>query len=742
VDALTLVRHLLRPEHAPVLDEALRRHPPQADGRIDLGVIDHLVRQGALDVGSLVEAASDNPVRPIPPVSVEATRRFAPIALLGAGAMGQVYLVHDTVLNRHVAFKVLDPQLARDRGMRERFHYEAQITAQLDHPSIVAVHDLEQGEQGTVSYSMKLVRGKTLQDWMGAAAKSPRDPAFSLQRRLEILLHVCDAIAYAHRRNVLHRDLKPENIMVGAFNQVLVMDWGIARIIGGPEEIPLSGRADNETYRTQVGVAIGTPAYMSPEQARGENESLDGRSDLYTLGLILQELLTLKRARKGATAAHTLYLAMEGERELVQPRARPHQAPRELVAVLDRATAREPDHRYASVEEFAEDLRRFLRDEPVTARPDTTTQRIGRWMARHRTTTLSLLLLLVASVVGLAFVGVAGAFAVNEVNRWYARTREARLEEIGGAVTAQARRIETELLTIEGHLQAIAGAAEVALHHPPPDPPLHFAVDFSVPDRAPPDLAPSRVYDAPISLEHPDLIVATGVPTDAVRDDLKRLAGLTPVLQRAVFDSLGAEGRALTASARAERIRTKPAPIVWSYAATQGGAMAGFPGAGIYPDPYDPRSRPWYVTAIGADGPVWSALDADEGGLGLLLTCAVAIRGPDGRPAGVAAVDLMFTHVIDTLLDPADLDGPVEAWLIDPDGRVIVRSSQKELSQDVPEDWRPATFSYPELLERMRAAPSGTAELALDGEAAIAIWRPVPTVGWVYLVTGDPDALL
>jgi len=657
--------------------------------------------------------------------------------------MGQVYLVHDTVLNRHVAFKVLEPSLARDLSMRQRFHHEVQITAQLDHPSIVPVYDLEQGPDGTVSYSMKLVRGETLQKLMDRASGRPDDPDLNLESRLEVFLDVCDAMAYAHRRGIVHRDLKPENIMVGAFHQVLVMDWGIARTIGGTEELPVGKLGSTETHKTQVGFAIGTPAYMSPEQARGENDSLDGRSDQYTLGLILQELVTLQRARKGATSAHTLFLAMEGERAMVRPRARPQRIPRELVAIIDKATAVAPDARYPAVEDLAEDVRRFLRDEPVRARPDTFTQRTGRWISRNRTLTLSLGLLLVSAVVALALIAVAAGVVINEFNRWQAAEREARLGELQRAVADQAQHIEAELLTLEGNLHAIAGAAEAALLNPAPEVPIYLAATFKDPATAPPDTLASPVYPDPVSLAHPDILVATGVDPASVLATQRRLAGLGPVLRRAVQDSVGAEIHGATPAGIASRIRSKPAPIVWSYAATADGVIVGYPGAGTYPEDYDPRTRPWYLTAIDARGPVWSALDADEAGLGLLLTCAMPIRGPDDRPLGVAAVDLPFGHVIDALLDPPDLRAPVEAWLVDPDGNVIVRSSQKDQARTVPDDWTPPPFPYPELLERVRLAQSGgKAELKLDGTPSIAVWRPVRTVGWTYLITGSTRELL
>ena len=189
---------------------------------------------------------------------------------IGAGGMGEVFTAHDRTLRRDIAVKVL-----RRAGpvARERFAAEAQVTAQLDHPNIVPVHDLGTLADGRPFLAMKHVRGASLREWLD------RNPRPDLEARLDVLRRVCDAMAFAHAQGVLHRDLKPENVMVGAFGEVLVMDWGLARPItptGSTDAGPLHvDRFEAGALRTRDGGVAGTPAYMAPEQAAGKLAELD-----------------------------------------------------------------------------------------------------------------------------------------------------------------------------------------------------------------------------------------------------------------------------------------------------------------------------------------------------------------------------------------------------------------------------------------------------------------------------------
>ncbi|HEX4462148.1 MAG TPA: serine/threonine-protein kinase, partial [Polyangia bacterium] len=215
------------------------------------------------------------------PPSLRGKDRLRDEGEIARGGMGSIRRLYDTELLRHIAMKVLDNELAMQPESKERFLDEARITGQLDHPNIVPVHELVLDARGVPSYfTMKLVDGETLTRLI-AAQKTQRD----LERLLEILVKVCDAMAFAHSRGIIHRDLKPDNIMVGSFGQVYVMDWGCAHV-SDTERSAIARRADPE------GTVIGTVQYMAPEQAWGQIQKIDQRTDVFAIGGILYKMLT------------------------------------------------------------------------------------------------------------------------------------------------------------------------------------------------------------------------------------------------------------------------------------------------------------------------------------------------------------------------------------------------------------------------------------------------------------------
>jgi serine/threonine-protein kinase len=267
--------------------------------------------------------------------------------------MGVVLRGHDGRLNRELAVKVLHPQLRDATAVVRRFTDEAQIAGQLQHPGIVPVHDLGVLPDGRPFFTMKLVKGRTLADLL---AERP-DPAHDRPRFLKVFEQVCQTMAYAHSRHVIHRDLKPSNVMVGAFGEVLVMDWGIAKVLGKSEPAPdpapgalpvtevHTGRDDTPQLGTQAGDVLGTYAYMAPEQARGQVERLDERCDVFGLGAILCEILTGRPPYTAATLEEIRVQALVADQAAALERLGHVGADAELVALARACLAADPERR-------------------------------------------------------------------------------------------------------------------------------------------------------------------------------------------------------------------------------------------------------------------------------------------------------------------------------------------------------------------------------------------------------------
>ncbi len=406
--------------------------------------------------------------------------KYAIRETLGRGGMGVVYLAEDTELQREVALKVLrGPTL--DADATRRMLREARIIARLEHPGIVPIHDAGTLPDGRPFYVMKLVRGRRLDE--------PRNgEAAELAERLRLFERICETVAFAHAHGVVHRDLKPQNVMVGAFGEVLVLDWGVAKLLqsapseteprasaranppaahdapalpeceprasaradaasqrrphvlrdqavssenpagmgSGEDALPTAAlsppghdiepagsaraqargsQADIDgdatlTRRTLRGTVIGTPAYMPPEQARGDVDAVDQRSDVYALGAILYYLLTDQPPSPAVTAANVHALPASG---ILAPRSLNPATPRPLDAVCRKAMHADPAERYASADALAAEVGRFLAGRRVAAYPENILGRIGRVLWKYRTFVALILAYLVMRILLIFF---------------------------------------------------------------------------------------------------------------------------------------------------------------------------------------------------------------------------------------------------------------------------------------------------------------------------------------------------
>ncbi len=285
---------------------------------------------------------------------------------IGSGGMGVVYRARDRVLDRDVAVKVLSPDHEAPE-LVARLERESRVLARIEHPAIVTVHDAGTGADGRPFYTMRLVRGRTLDAW--AAEMKAGDI-------VRAMLTVCDAVAFANSRGVIHRDLKPGNVMVGEFGEVSVLDWGVAKVHAAPETPSSPALTGDTREATRDGVVIGTPGFMAPEQLSGHAGSIDARTDVFGAGAILRRVMPPVTANGRA-----------------------------LAAIVAMATADDPQQRYPDAKALADDLRRWMDGERVEAYRESLLERLGRHYRRNRALVWLLLAYVAMRVTFLAWRG-------------------------------------------------------------------------------------------------------------------------------------------------------------------------------------------------------------------------------------------------------------------------------------------------------------------------------------------------
>jgi serine/threonine protein kinase/tetratricopeptide (TPR) repeat protein len=396
--------------------------------------------RASLAIGSTARPAEDVVPDTRPPDSLSETRepawaspsaggRYRVLRPHARGGIGEVFVARDEELHREVALKELQGGVAGRAEARARFVVEAEITGGLEHPGIVPVYGLGRYADGRPYYAMRFIRGESLQEAIArfhAPERAGRDLG---ERRLELrqllsrFVAVCNAIAYAHSRGVLHRDLKPANVMLGKYGETLVVDWGLAKTMGQAEgqneaeESLVRPVSASDSAATQMGQVIGTPAYMSPEQAEGRLDRLGPASDTYSLGAMLYHLLTGQAPISKGDLTEVLDKVRQGA--FPRPRQIRRTVPAGLEAICLKAMAARPEDRYPSTKDLAEDVEHWLADEPVSAHRESVAVRLRRWGRRHRPLVTGSLALLGTMVLALVVSTVLLSRANEETRKAY-----------------------------------------------------------------------------------------------------------------------------------------------------------------------------------------------------------------------------------------------------------------------------------------------------------------------------------
>jgi eukaryotic-like serine/threonine-protein kinase len=470
------------------------------------------------------------------PQNGDADLRYRVLWPHATGGLGQIYVAEDQELHRRVALKEIRPEFAMDPTSRGRFVVEALVTGKLEHPGVVPVHGLGVHPDGRPFYAMRFIKGDNLttairQFHAGAADFAGREFRWLLGRFID----VCNTIAYAHSRGVLHRDLKPSNVMLGPFGETLVLDWGVAKAAGvdepaaagtlefstGDEPI-LQPRCDSSSV-TVTGQAVGTPAYMSPEQAAGNLAAVGPASDVYSLGATLYVLLANRRPFEGEPA-DVIQAAAEGRfaaATAINPRL-----PKALDAVCRRAMALQPSNRYPSALALAEDIERWLADEPVSAWHEPAPVRARRWVRRHQSLVAGWATAFAVALVGLCVaVPLLSLAWRNEAHARKSQQRQYVLTVRAALDAKEQHRLAVENLLEANQQRALAQAHASAAREERnrAEQALKFLVDtFRKPDPA----ADGRSLRVVELLDH------------AVNDLESSLAG-QPLAQATLYDAIG-----------------------------------------------------------------------------------------------------------------------------------------------------------------------------------------------------------
>lgn len=649
---------------------------------------------------------------------------------LGRGAMGSVLRAHDRLLGRDVALKVL---AAADGGLLRRFVVEAQLGAQLEHPNIVPFYELLATPEGRPAFAMKLIDGETLESYISecsSAAERAQTPPHDLRSRLERFLSICDAVDYAHARGVVHRDLKPGNVMLGAHNEVYVMDWGVARVLEDAPEAP-SGELrvmPPSPGLTADGEVIGTPAYMAPEQARGEPVGV--AADQFALGMILAELATLRPGRGGST--HRVLLdAMQARPPALVSRWG-GSLPRELSAVIRKATAAAPNQRYASVRELAADVRRFVRDEPVSVARDPAWVALWRRLKRRPSLVFAavaacLLLASAATVVGLS----------SELRaRDLAALHAERLLALTSSVDRTARAVDVRFRRVELLLEGLAAAAEEVTRLPP-----RGWLEALTPADVAARLNPTHVlrYGQRVSFERSVLVRSPGVAEDEPRPVLERLSSYEALLVGTAARAADGDAVSRLSIARQREAARDRGTISWTDLAFEAGALLVYPANTYFPADFEAKKRSWYTEALAHPGAVWGAPYPDATSGEPIIACSRVMRTEAGELMGVAALHVRLEDVLGALA-VAGAPGYQSSALLDAQGYVVLSEATRRVRLGRGTHDNRALERLPFEVAEVRAAiAAGESAGSVQHGASLTVFRRLDSAAWYLAVSVDAE---
>ena len=619
------------------------------------------------------------------------------------GSQGIIRTAFDKSLKRDIVVKSLKTDKNEKNECQDEnlFVSEARIMAQLDHPSIIPLYGLHCGTENKLHLAMKHIHGKTLQNYLQSiVALYERegidnfDEKRSITTRIEYLIKACEAVDYAHLKGVIHRDLKPENIMIGNYGEVYVMDWGLA-CLTKPEGASGDGNPEKIDENSQNDL-VGTPCYIAPELIRGGECS--PQSDIFSLGMILFEVVTLQRAVPGKTVNEVLKNIVNWNYRPFKHRFLKGSLPVDLEAIIAKAICEPPSRRYKTAGDMASDLKLFLMHEETVARPDNFFRKYVRIMLNHKLLTsvvlMGILLCLAASTI-------YSLYSQNVLIRTQ-KTREEMLTFFQSDVARKANEMEhiffyfkTQLANLGYHTGQFLSDKTVAV------PKVYDIHDFRKAATAPPDYTYSPVYEQKISLDFPVLQLGSGVKlTDEIS---KRIVALQSFFKHIMFNS-DFILKDKTESETKNIILNRGVVLSWVYVGLKSGSILCYPGGDVYSKGYDPRKRPWYKTALTRKHDVvWSEPYKDAFSSKIIMSCTGCIFDAKNEFQGVAGMDISLSYIQKRLFNNYTTPGTKE-YLLNKKGKVVLSSDFKDSDAEI--NRKSAELELPEFpfMREFRAA--------------------------------------
>lgn len=663
-------------------------------------------------------------------------------SLLGSGGQGIVHSGSDPALGRAVAIKSLRKELQQNAQSREEFIREARLTAMLDHPAILPVYNLCGTGDGDLHLAMKVLHGISFKDYLAKTSERYAagniknfDEDNALINRLNIFIKVCEAMAYVHSKNIIHCDLKPENIMLGQYGEVYIIDWGIAREYGDTAAVPQK--------------VMGTPRYIAPENLL--HQPCDHRSDIYSLGVILFELVTLNQAFSGDSAADVIAKVKTGKFNALRHRFS-HRIHPDLAAVISKATAHDVNSRYATTEALTADLRRYLRGAEVSANPDTGVRKVIRWIKRNRRKAAAAA---AAALVILATFSMLGIFAANMRAAENEHLRDNTIDLAMAEAVQNAVTIDRTL----NHIATLLGVLNADLA-------MLLDLNRNVSTLGNPEILPGSSTSANCTEDNcftpentPENHFIPGKPLDLFRatyhhpgsaapaKSVHILRCLRPAVSRMRRTVLKSNPELPNASSAdlIKAYRELKLPVSFCYFTLTNGLHIVYPGNNEVKAGFDGRTRPWFKKVKGKGAvPVWTLpyLNAFKQETPV-ISCSMEIIGAREKLHGVSGVDIPLPVIENMLMkSPGKAAYIKERMLLSPDGKVIAAVTGTAGTFKVDNQLKRDSILNRKNLKLIQSSRYGRFLRTKNGKEELVVYSTVASAQWIYIEKIDLKKLL